>query len=319
MTEVNSTRIVGAVVPRDLAGLRLDQAMTTIFPDFSRSRIQGWIRSGAALLDGIVAPAKHRVLGGEQLTLQIELNRSVTEAPEAIPLSIMHEDECLLIIDKPAGLVVHPAAGHPSGTLLNALLNHCPALGDIPRCGIVHRIDKETSGLLMIAKTLEAHKSMVDQLQARTVQREYIALVQGVMTGGGTIDHPIGRHGTDRKRFAVRQGGKTAITHYRIAERFSAHTLIHVKLETGRTHQIRVHMAHILHPLVGDPVYGGRSRLPPGASETLVSKLQSFKRQALHAATLGIIHPLSGEFRSWQTGLPDDFSDLLNEFRQAPP
>ena len=316
--EVNSPRTLTAEMPFELAGLRLDQAMSALFPDYSRSRLQAWIRSGAARVDGAMLPAKYRVLGGERVVLKAEAERVAVIAPEDIPLSIVHEDDTVLILDKPAGLVVHPAAGHWDGTLQNALLHHCPALAAVPRCGIVHRIDKDTSGLLMAAKTLTAHKSLVDQLQARSVRREYYALVQGAMTGGGTVDGAIGRHAADRKRFAVvGSGGKPAISHYHLAERFPNHTLIRVKLETGRTHQIRVHMAHIHHPLVGDPVYGGRLRIPAGASGRLLGALRSFGRQALHAANLGIVHPQAGEYLEWHSPLPADFSALLDALREG--
>lgn len=314
---MNSPRNLTSEIPNDLAGWRLDQAMSALFPDFSRSRLQEWIRSGAARLDGAVVPVKQRVWGGERITLRAEPMVSTAVGAETMPLAIVHEDETLLVIDKPAGLVVHPAAGHRDGTLQNALLHHCPALASVPRSGIVHRIDKDTSGLLMVAKTLEAHKQLVDQLQARSVHREYLALVHGAMTGGGSVDEPLGRHATDRKRFAVRPGGKNAVTHYRIAERFPSHTLVRVKLETGRTHQIRVHMAHIHYPLVGDPVYGGRARLPAGASERLLETLRSFRRQALHAASLGILHPATGEYAEWHAPLPVDFSALLDALRSG--
>jgi 23S rRNA pseudouridine1911/1915/1917 synthase len=314
---VNSTRILTAEIPLDLAGLRLDQALSELFPDFSRSRLQSWIKSGAAVVDGAALPPKHRVLGGEQVVLRAEIEDAATIESQDIPLNIVYEDDSILIVDKPAGLVVHPAAGHRDGTLQNALLHHCPALAGVPRCGIVHRIDKDTSGLLMAAKTLPAHKSLVDQLQERTVHREYLALVQGAMTGGGTVDEPIGRHGTDRKRFDVREGGKPAVTHYRLAERFPHHTLLRVKLETGRTHQIRVHMAHIHYPLVGDPVYGGRLRLPAGASDSLIAALRGFRRQALHAETLGLEHPETGEYCEWTSPLPADFAALLDALRNG--
>jgi 23S rRNA pseudouridine1911/1915/1917 synthase len=298
---VNSARILSAEIPLSLAGLRLDQALSELFPDFSRSRLQSWIKDGSAVVDGAVLSPKHRILGGEQVILRAEVDDIATIEGQDIPLDIVYEDESILIVDKPAGLVVHPAAGHRDGTLQNALLHHCPALAGIPRCGIVHRIDKDTSGLLMAAKTLEAHKSLVDQLQERTVHRGYLALVQGAMTGGGT----------------VREGGKPAVTHYRLAERFPHHTLLRIKLETGRTHQIRVHMAHIHYPLVGDPVYGGRRRLPAGASEHLIATLRDFKRQALHAETLGLEHPETGEYCEWSSPLPEDFAALLEALRNG--
>jgi 23S rRNA pseudouridine1911/1915/1917 synthase len=298
--------------------MRLDQALAELFPDFSRSRLQLWIKSGAARVDGRALPPKHKVWGGEQVVLQAEVEETIAIESQAIPLAIVHEDDSVLIIDKPAGLVVHPAAGHRDGTLQNALLHHAPALAGIPRCGIVHRLDKDTSGLLMAAKTLPAHKSLVAQLQARSVHREYLALVQGAMTGGGTVDEPIGRHATDRKRFAVRFEGKLAVTHYRIEERFPNHTLLRVKLETGRTHQIRVHLAHIHYPLVGDPVYGGRLRMPAGAGEELAAVLRNFRRQALHAAVLGLVHPATGEYCEWQSDLPADFAELLEALRSVP-
>lgn len=312
---MTATRILTAEIPLALAGLRLDQALSELFPDFSRSRLQGWIRRGAAVVDGTVLTPKHRILGGEWVVLTAEAETDSTTLAQDIPLDVVYEDDAILIIDKPAGLVVHPAAGHRDGTLQNALLHHCPALSGIPRSGIVHRIDKDTSGLLMAAKTLTAHKSLVDQLQARTVHREYLALVHGAPTGGGTVDEPIGRHPADRKRFAVREGGKPAVTHYRLAERFARHTLLRVKLETGRTHQIRVHMAHLHHPLVGDPAYGGRPRPPAGAGEALLAALRDFKRQALHAGMLGLNHPDTGEYREWHSPLPADFAALLAALR----
>ena len=313
-------RILTAEIPPSLAGLRLDQALCEIFPDFSRSRLQTWIKAGAVEVDGsVLLSPRQRVLGDERVRLRAEAEATAAIESQDIPLRIVHEDESLLIIDKPVGLVVHPAAGHPDGTLQNALLHHAPSLATIPRCGIVHRLDKDTSGLLMAAKTLPAHKSLVDQLQARSVHREYLALVQGVPVAGGTLDAPIGRHPTDRKRFAVREngGGKPAVTHYRIAERFPHHTLLRVKLETGRTHQIRVHMAHLHLPLVGDPAYGGRLRLPAGASPELLDVLRGFKRQALHAEALGLEHPDTGEYCEWHSPLPADFAALLAALRNG--
>ncbi|MGZ8219047.1 23S rRNA pseudouridine(1911/1915/1917) synthase RluD [Methylomagnum sp.] len=311
-----TTQILTDEIPLELGGLRLDQALSEVFSEFSRSRLQTWIKHGAVTVDDeVIASPKHKILGGEEVVLRAEVEDVVSLVGQDIPLDIVHEDDSLLIVDKPVGLVVHPAAGHWDGTLQNALLYHCPALVGIPRCGIVHRIDKDTSGLLMVAKTLQAHKSLVDQLHERSVNREYLALVNGAMTGGGTVDEPIGRHGTDRKRFAVREGGRSAVTHYRLAERFPNHTLLRVKLETGRTHQIRVHMAHINYPLVGDQVYGGRLRLPAGASPHLAETLHGFKRQALHAETLGLEHPETGEYCEWSTPVPEDFKALLDALR----
>lgn len=314
---MNSPQVLTAEIPSSLAGLRLDQALSELFPDYSRSRLQSWIKGGAAKVDGAVLTPRHRILGGEQVVLMAEAEVVFDVAGQDIPLEVVYEDEHILIIDKPAGLVVHPAAGHWDGTLQNALVHHAPQLAGIPRCGIVHRLDKDTSGLLMAAKTLTAHKSLVDQLQERSVNREYLALTQGAMTGGGMVDAPIGRHPTDRKRFAVRDSGRHAVTHYRVAERFPQHTLARVKLETGRTHQIRVHLAHLHYPLVGDPVYGGRPRLPAGASPGLIAALRGFQRQALHAETLGIEHPETGEYCEWSAPLPEDFGGLLEALRQG--
>jgi 23S rRNA pseudouridine1911/1915/1917 synthase len=301
-------------IPDHLAGLRFDQALTELFPSYSRSRLQSWIRNGCALLDGAQVAPRQRIVGGEVVALSAELEETVGDVAEDLPLRIVHQDDDLVVIDKPAGLVVHPAAGHSCGTLLNALLHALPELAKLPRCGIVHRLDKDTSGLLMIARSLTAHKSLVDQLQARTARRQYLALVQGAVIAGGTVDLPIGRHPVDRKRFAVNDAGKPAVTHYRVEERFAPHPLLRVSLETGRTHQIRVHMAHLHHALVGDPVYG-RLRLPAAASPGLTGVLQSFRRQALHAEGLGLHHPCSGDYLEWHARLPDDFQGLLDALR----
>jgi 23S rRNA pseudouridine1911/1915/1917 synthase len=314
---VSETEFFSAEIPSELAGLRLDQALAELFPEFSRAKLQSWIKDGHALLDGAASQPKHKVLGGEQVELRAEIEADTGCEAEDIPLDILHEDESLLVVNKPAGLVAHPAAGHPGGTLQNALLHHAPQLAGVPRAGIVHRIDKDTSGLLMVAKTLQAHKALVDQLQARSIDREYLALAQGYLTAGGTVDEPIGRHPTDRKRFAVREDGKPSVTHYRIAERLPGHTLLRVKLETGRTHQIRVHLAHIRHPLLGDPVYGGRLRLLPGGDQALGAVLRGFRRQALHAEKLGLEHPATGEWCEWRVDMPEDMQTLLEALRSA--
>ncbi|WP_439510697.1 23S rRNA pseudouridine(1911/1915/1917) synthase RluD [Marinimicrobium koreense] len=303
-------------VPPDMAGMRFDQVASGLFPEFSRARLQSWIKDGQLTLDGRIAKPKERLLGGETLRLEAELEAQGEWEPEAIELNIVYEDDDLLVINKPAGLVVHPAAGNHTGTLLNALLHHCPALEGVPRAGIVHRLDKDTTGLMVVAKTLSAHTDLVEQLQERIVSREYEAVAIGTMTGGGTVDAPIGRHPRQRKLMAVlERGGKRAVTHYRLLERFAAHTHIRVKLETGRTHQIRVHMAHIRHPLVGDATYAGRFKIPKGASDELIHELKSFPRQALHAARLGLEHPGTGEYREWTAPLPDDFQSLLAALR----
>ncbi|WNB75832.1 23S rRNA pseudouridine(1911/1915/1917) synthase RluD [Methylomonas koyamae] len=314
--------ILTARVPEELAGMRLDQCLAEVFPDYSRSKLQTWIKAGRVLVDGEVMKGREKLDGGEEIELDAEAERVIEYAAQEIPLDIKYEDASLLIVNKPAGLVVHPAVGNWDGTLVNALLNHAPQLETLPRAGIVHRIDKDTSGLLMVAKTLQAHNSLVEQLQERSIHREYLALVKGWMTAGGTVNAPIGRHPVDRKRNAVRRDGKEAITHYRLEQRFKRHTLIRCKLETGRTHQIRVHMAHINYPLVGDPVYGGRFQMPADCSPALADALRNFKRQALHAAKLGLEHPETGDYCEWEQALPDDMAKLIellaeNELDQA--
>lgn len=302
-------------IPDELAGQRLDQALASVFSEYSRARLQQWIRDGQVRVDAQHWRAKDKVHGGERVDIDARVEAQEEWQPEALPLDIVFEDEALLVIDKPAGLVVHPAAGNRAGTLLNALLHHAPELAHIPRAGIVHRLDKDTSGLLVVARTLTAQKSLVAQLQARSVSRQYECVVVGVLTAGGTVDAPIGRHSVQRKRMAVVTGGKPAVTHFRVIDRFRAHTHLGVRLETGRTHQIRVHMAHLHHPLVGDPVYGGRLKVPAGASEQLTTCLRGFRRQALHAAHLGLIHPLSGEPMGWDSPLPADMRELLQTLR----
>ena len=291
--------------------MRLDQCLAEIFPDYSRSKLQTWIKAGRVLVNGVALKGREKLDGGEEIEMDAEAEVVLENDAEDIPLDIVYEDDALLIVNKPAGLVVHPAVGNWHGTLVNALLNHEPNLNILPRAGIVHRIDKETSGLLMVAKTLQAHHSLVEQLQERSINREYLALVKGWMTAGGCVDEPIGRHPVDRKRNAVRRDGKEAVTHYRLEQRFKRHTLIRVKLETGRTHQIRVHMTHINYPLVGDQVYGGRFQMPADCSPALAEVLRNFKRQALHATKLGLEHPETGEYMEWEQEMPADMQHLL--------
>ncbi|MCO2656956.1 23S rRNA pseudouridine(1911/1915/1917) synthase RluD [Pseudomonas aeruginosa] len=305
-----------AEVPFELGGQRLDQIAAQLFPEHSRSRLAGWIKDGRLTVDGAVLRPRDIVHSGAQLVLEAEQEAQGEWLAQDIELEIVYEDEHILVIDKPAGLVVHPAAGHQDGTLLNALLYHVPDIANVPRAGIVHRLDKDTTGLMVVAKTLEAHTKLVAQLQARSVSRIYEAIVIGVITSGGTIDAPIGRHGVQRQKMAVVDAGKVAVSHYRVLERFRAHTHTRVKLETGRTHQIRVHMSHIGYPLVGDPVYGGRFRIPPVASQTLVQTLREFPRQALHARFLELDHPATGVRMKWESPLPEDFLWLLSLLRQ---
>ena len=297
-----------ASIPPEYAGLRFDAALARMYPAHSRSRLQNWLKDGRITLNGASVDAKHKVWGGETVAIDAApLPIESAQQAEDIALNIVYEDAYLLIIDKPAGLVVHPGSGNWSGTMLNALLHHSPALAELPRAGIVHRLDKETSGLLVVAKTLTAQTSLVRQLQARTVKRHYLALVQGRVTGEGTVDEPIGRHPTQRTKMAVVGNGRDARTHYTPRERFEKATLVECRLETGRTHQIRVHMAKIGHSLVGDQVYGKRLSGDP--------RLDAFGRQALHAWRLALEHPASGEEVSWESLLPHDFAELLTSLR----
>ncbi len=304
-----------ARVPVESRGNRLDQVAAQLFPDYSRSQLQQWIKSGQLTVNQQAAKTKDKLYGGELLQLEAELTPRGTWQAEDLPLDIVFEDEYVLVVNKPAGMVVHPAAGNPDGTLLNALLAHSEAQASLPRAGIVHRLDKDTTGLMVVAKTTAAVNDLVAQLQARSVSREYEAVVIGTMTGGATVNAPIGRHPTQRTKMAVVHSGKQAITHYRVLERFRQHTHIRVKLETGRTHQIRVHMAHQHYPLVGDSVYAGRFKIPAAASDDLVDLLRAFPRQALHAAELGLIHPKHGEPLRWQAPLPEDMTKLLVALR----
>lgn len=302
-----------AQVPYSSSGARFDQIAAELFPDYSRSRLQEWIKAGVLTVDQQPRKAKEKLFGGEQLVLIAELEPQGEWQPEAIALDIRYEDDDIIVINKQQGLVVHPASGVMSGTLLNGLLHHCPELIQIPRAGIVHRLDKDTTGLMVVAKTLQAQTDLVAQLQERTVSREYEAVIQGAITGGGTVKAPIGRHPRQRQKMAVNEySGKEAITHYRLMRRFNHYTHVRVKLETGRTHQIRVHMAHIGYPLVGDSTYAGRFKIPKGCSQELIEALRNFPRQALHAAALGLIHPTTGEYMEWQAERPADFEELLS-------
>ena len=308
------------VIPDRCAGQRLDQALAQIWPDYSRNRIQSWIKSGEIRVEGAAARPRATVLGGETVTLQAEIAEDRAAQPQPIALEILYEDEALIIVNKTPDMVVHPAAGNPDGTLVNALLHHDPALAALPRAGIVHRLDKQTSGVMVVARTLAAHTHLVAALARRDIKREYDALVVGHLIAGGTIDEPIGRHPRDRQRQAVTPGGRPAVTHYRVEQHFGEHTALRVTLETGRTHQIRVHMAHIRHPIIGDPVYGGRPRLPANASDELIEMLRHFGRQALHARFLTLDHPVSGESMTFEAPLPADMLaliDLLEEHRDG--
>ena len=301
-------------VPLALAGRRFDQVLVELFPDYSRSRLSGWIKAGAARLDGREARPREPVRGGEQVTLDARQDVETVAAPESIALDVLHADAEVIVLDKPAGLVVHPGAGNPRGTLVNALLHFDPGLARLPRAGIVHRLDKDTSGVMVVARSARAHASLVAQLAAREVQRQYLALVAGAMIAGGTVDAAIGRHPRDRVRMAVVASGRPAVTHYRVAERFRAHTLVECRLQTGRTHQIRVHLAHIRHPIIGDPVYA-RLTQPRGATPELLEALRGFRRQALHARRLVFRHPASGEELAFEAPLPTDLLTLLEAVR----
>ncbi len=294
-------------------GKRLDQVLALLLPEYSRSRLQQWIKKGHILVDGQQCKPKTKVMGNETLIVTIEEEQQGEWQAENIPLDIIFEDDTLLLINKPVGLVVHPAVGNHSGTLLNALLYHCPELINVPRAGIVHRLDKDTSGLLVVAKTLKAHTYLVKQLQKRAFDREYEAIVMGEMIGGGTVDEAIGRHPVHRVKMAVMKNpanGKEAITHYRIKQRYRSYTRLQVKLETGRTHQIRVHLAYLSFPIVGDQVYAGRLRLPPNCTPELTQFLNNYKHQALHARKLGLKHPKTKQWLEWSVPVPEDMKQL---------
>ncbi len=305
-----------AQVPFDLGGNRFDQIATELFNDYSRSRIQSWIKEGALKVDGQIIKPKEKLFGGEMVTLDIVIEAQEDHEAQEMALDIVYEDSSIMIVNKPAGLVVHPAVGNRDGTLMNAILHHAPETAHIPRAGIVHRLDKETTGLMVVAKTLVAQTDLVSQLQERSMGREYEAISIGVMTGGGVVNEPIGRHPHNRQKQAVEPlHGKDAVTHYRLVERFKNHTHIRLKLETGRTHQIRVHMAFIQYPLIGDPQYGGRLKMPKACTPELQGQLRNFRRQALHAKRLELSHPVTGEWMEWEVDLPDDMKQLLEALK----
>lgn len=306
------------LIPTEYAGQRLDQVLAQCWPDYSRSRIQEWIKSEAILLNGEAARPRVTVLGGESVELRAEVEEAVAAEPQNIPLDIIYEDDAIIVLNKSPDIVVHPAVGNRDGTLVNALLFHDPDLISLPRAGVVHRLDKQTSGVMVVARTLAAHKKLVENLAAREIRREYDTVVLGHIVSGGTVDAPIGRHPRDRQRQAVTTTGKHAVTHYRVLQQYGEQTWLRVQLETGRTHQIRVHMAHIRHPVIGDPVYGGRPRIPPHASTALVDTLRHFERQALHARYLTLAHPVTGDVMRFEAPMPEDMRELiaqLGEYR----
>ena len=311
---MNSEQTLNTSIPPEASGRRLDQALAELFPDYSRSRLSAWIKDGAVLLDGEQVAPRHIVFGGERVELTVRMQREVGAQAEAIALDIRFEDDDVIVVNKPAGLIVHPGAGNPDGTLQNALLHHDPKLGEIPRAGLVHRLDKDTSGLMVVARTLRAHTTLVEQLSARSVHRQYEAIVYGAMIAGGKVDKPIGRHASDRLRQSVREDGRDAVTHYRVRERFRALTVVECRLETGRTHQIRVHMAHVRHPIVGDLTYGNL-RLPKAASPALIEALRGFRRQALHAERLEFAHPADGRSVAVEAQRPADMQALVEALR----
>ncbi|GAA5131202.1 23S rRNA pseudouridine(1911/1915/1917) synthase RluD [Thalassotalea piscium] len=305
------------IVPDSCLGKRFDQTLAEMFPDYSRSRLKEWILAGQVSVNGnALTKPREKMYGGEQIEIVSEIEADIRFEPQDIPLNIVYEDDDILVINKPAGLVVHPGAGNPDGTVLNGLLHYCPQLDIVPRAGIVHRLDKDTTGLMVVAKTIAAQTNLVEALQAREITREYEAIACGVMTAGGVVDEPIGRHSTKRTHMAVSTIGRPSVTHYRVMEKFRLHTRLRLRLETGRTHQIRVHMSYITHPLVGDPVYGGRPRPPRNATTELREVLKDFKRQALHAAMLSLFHPITGEEMTWHAEIPKDMVNLTNILRE---
>ncbi|MDD7426299.1 MAG: 23S rRNA pseudouridine(1911/1915/1917) synthase RluD [[Actinobacillus] rossii] len=308
---------LSAEIQPEQMGQRLDQTLAELFPDYSRSRLKTWIEQDLVFVNGqVLNVPRTKVLGGEQVEIIVEVEDETHFEPENLPLNIVYEDEHILVINKPKDFVVHPGAGNPSGTVLNALLYHYPPIAEVPRAGIVHRLDKDTTGPMVVAKTIPAQTQLVRDLQKRKITREYEAVAFGVMTKGGKVDEPMARHPTKRTAMAVHPMGKPAVTHYRIMEHFRNYTRLRLRLETGRTHQIRVHMAHIAHPLLGDQTYGGRPRPPKNATEHFAEVLRNFQRQALHAIMLRLEHPITGELMEWYAPLPDDFVELIAALKE---
>lgn len=303
-------------IPENCHGFRLDKALATMFDQYSRSTIQHWIKDGLVSLDGQAQGQRTKVKEGQNVVINVPVALAIESKAQDIPLDIVYQDEDILVINKPAGLVVHPGTGNPDGTLLNALLHFDESQAVLPRAGIVHRIDKETTGLLVIGRNEAAVKKLVEAIQEKEVRREYLAVISTQIVAGGTIDAPVGRHSRERTKMAVSNKGKPAVTHYRVEEKFRTHTLVRVILETGRTHQIRVHMNWKGHPITGDPVYGKRLYVPPASSDHLIDTLRDFKRQALHAETLALHHPKSGELLSWTVPVPPDMQALIDALRE---
>ena len=310
-----SNEILHLEIDATMAGRRLDRVLAALLPAYSRARIQQWIKDGQVTIAGQVPRQRDKVSLGQIVEINVPEEEEIPWQAEAIKLNIIFEDEHLIVTEKPAGLVVHPGAGNYSGTLLNGLLHHDPGLAKLARAGIVHRLDKNTSGLLVVARNEVARLSLIQQLQDHSLKREYLTVVQGTIIAGGEINQPIGRHYRDRTKMAITPSGKPALTSYRVSEKYRQHTLLRVNLSTGRTHQIRVHMAFIKHPVLGDPVYGGRLKLPKNITEDFRNILTGFKRQALHAQKLGLVHPKTAENMSWESPVPDDMKILINALK----
>ena len=314
VSEIDKT--LNSEVPNSCCGMRVDKVLAFLFPDYSRTALQKWLKDGLVLVDDEIPSQRDKVQGGEHIELVVPAEQNTDWQPESMALVLLYEDNDLLIVDKPAGLIVHPGAGNPNGTLVNGLLGYDSRLASLPRAGIVHRLDKGTTGVLAVARNEPSRLNLIRQLANRRVRRSYLALVQGVPVSGGSIDEPIGRDQRDRRRMAVSTTGKPAITHYRIEQRFRSHALLRCELETGRTHQIRVHLRHIGYPLLGDPIYGARSRLPPRTKDTVRKALQNMSRQALHAEKLVLEHPSTGQEMEWKAPVPEDMATLCRILRE---